>query len=315
MKAGLAAPLFLLPCLAAVPVWIDTDPSVARGGHEVDDGIALVQAFRSPELAVRGVSVVFGNTALKQALPIGRRIVRQFGPPSVRVYEGAASAAALGRETAATRAIAAALRKEPLTILVLGPATNVATVVMHHPELMVRITRVIAVAGRRPGQSFRASAEAKPFRDLNFELDPEAFRVLVAAKVPLVLAPWEISSKVWLETPDLAALRASDKRLAALADACDDWLAFWKEKLHAPGFNPFDALAVGYTIAPEQFHCERVELTIQTLPNDVPGAAASKPYLLRGEEVPSSSSIYCSDAPPGFKADLLRRLGGGADAR
>ncbi|MCI0390199.1 MAG: hypothetical protein MOB07_15725, partial [Acidobacteria bacterium] len=41
-------------------VWIDTDPSVAPGGHEVDDGFALIQAFHSPELEIRGVSVVFG---------------------------------------------------------------------------------------------------------------------------------------------------------------------------------------------------------------------------------------------------------------
>jgi hypothetical protein len=58
---------------AAVPVWIDTDPSVARGGHEVDDGLALIQAFHSSVLAVRGVSVVFGNAPLSEGFSIERR--------------------------------------------------------------------------------------------------------------------------------------------------------------------------------------------------------------------------------------------------
>ena len=118
-----------------VPVWIDTDPAVGVADRDVDDGFALLQAFHSPEIAVRGVSVVFGNAPLAQAWPIGLRIVGRFGPPSVRAYRGAAKASELGVETAATRALAASLRREPLVVLVLGPATNVATVLKNHPEL------------------------------------------------------------------------------------------------------------------------------------------------------------------------------------
>ena len=62
-----------LEAQARIPVWIDTDPSVERGGHEVDDGFALVQAFHSPELEIRGVSVVFGNAPLPKAWEIGKK--------------------------------------------------------------------------------------------------------------------------------------------------------------------------------------------------------------------------------------------------
>lgn len=97
----------LLPaCLGAqarIPVWIDTDPSVARGGHEVDDGFALIQAFHSPELEVRGVSVVFGNAPLDTAWPIGREIVEKFGPKGLHAYRGAASSDDLGKESDASR--------------------------------------------------------------------------------------------------------------------------------------------------------------------------------------------------------------------
>ena len=52
---------FIAATLTAAPrrtVWIDTDPSVARGEHEIDDGIALLQAFASPELDIRGIGIV-----------------------------------------------------------------------------------------------------------------------------------------------------------------------------------------------------------------------------------------------------------------
>ena len=50
-----------------VAVWIDTDPAIGEKERDVDDGLALVQAFRSPELEIRGVSVVFGNAPLASA--------------------------------------------------------------------------------------------------------------------------------------------------------------------------------------------------------------------------------------------------------
>jgi hypothetical protein len=56
-----------------VPVWLDTDPAIGEPDRDVDDGVALVQAFRSPELDIRGVSVVFGNAPLDRGMPIAVR--------------------------------------------------------------------------------------------------------------------------------------------------------------------------------------------------------------------------------------------------
>src|SRR5260370_16915488 len=116
--------LFLVSLIPAVivaaSVWIDTDPSVLRGAHEVDDGFALLQAFHSQELCIRGVSIVFGNAPIATALPIGQEIVRRFGPAGMPVYSGAAGAQELGTETDASRAIAKPLKPERLTILALG---------------------------------------------------------------------------------------------------------------------------------------------------------------------------------------------------
>ena len=190
----------------------------ARGGKEVDDGIALVQAFHSPELAIRGVSVVFGNAPLTEAWPIAQSLIAQYAPQGTPLHKGAAKAGEAA-ETPATKALAKALQKEKLTLIVLGPATNIAAVLRLHPELKPQITQIIAVAGRRPNQLFQMPQQPKPFRDLNFELDPAAFQTILDSKIPLTLAPWEISSKVWIEPADLAAYAKS----AGLGDIKVTW--------------------------------------------------------------------------------------------
>jgi inosine-uridine nucleoside N-ribohydrolase len=303
---------------ARTPVWIDTDPAIGEPERDVDDGLALVQAFHSPELELRGVSVVFGNAPLDRGLPIARRLVGEFGPPGLRVLGGAANAGDLQKETEASRALAAALRAGPLTILALGPVTNVATVLAKHPELAPRVTRVIAVAGRRPGQRFTTgSSNPAGHRDFNFELDPRGFQVLLDAKVEIVLAPFEISSKIWLKSDDLDRLAASSSAAArALVAPSRSWLAMWGRLFGVDGFNPFDTLAVAYAISPEGFACETLKARIETLADDVtePGVQGvkvdRKPYLLASNTFagPSSRVTYCSTAPPAFKPDLLARL-------
>ncbi len=202
---------------AGVTVWIDTDPSVARGGHEVDDGLALLQAFRSP---------------------------------------------------------------------------------------------IVAVAGRRLHQKFSAQPSAKPFRDFNFEMDAPAFQVLLDSKVPLVLTPWEISSKVWLGEKELGVLRKNDPSASWVWDAAEDWLKFWRQNLGTTGFNPFDTLAVGYVAAPDRFRCEPLPLEIQRLPDDIDQKNPEKPYLIADRNLRSpSSALYCFETPPGFAVEVVRRIG------
>ena len=301
---------------ARVPVWIDTDPAIGEPERDVDDGLALVQAFHSPELDIRGVSVVFGNAELVRGLPIARRLVRDFGPPGLKVFRGASKASDV--ETDASRAMAAALRAAPLTILALGPVTNVATVLARHPELAARITRVIAVAGRRPGQRFTTgTSNAAGHRDFNFELDPRGFQRLLDSKVEIVLAPFEISSKIWMRTADLDRLAASRSAASrALVAPSRAWLSMWGRLFGVDGFNPFDTLAVAYAISADGFTCEPLGARIDTLADDVtePGVQGvkvdRKPYLLASNTFGAAAArvTYCSSAPATFKDDLLSRL-------
>ena len=64
---------------------------------------------------------------------------------------GAASADALGKRTEAVESIAAALSQAPLTIVAVGPVTNIGSLVKLYPDLHDRIEKIVMVAARRPG--------------------------------------------------------------------------------------------------------------------------------------------------------------------
>lgn len=296
-------------------IWIDTDPSVARGGCEIDDGLALIQAFNSPELDIRGVSTVFGNASLDRTDAIAREIVNRFGPKGLNVYTGAAGAHDLGVSTSASKAIASALETEPMTIIALGPVTNIATVVSSRPDLAANIRQVVAVAGRRPGQQFRSCPhQPRSFPDLNFELDAEAFGVLLEARIPLVLAPWELSSRVWLTGAEVESLKLGGKAARWIYGPAVDWLEWWRGTLGLEGFNPFDTLAIGYLTSPHFLIWEDLHAEIVILPNDIdmaqPGEdVAVKPFLYVGREIKSSYNVrYCYDVAREFQDDLMERL-------
>jgi inosine-uridine nucleoside N-ribohydrolase len=279
------------PCGAAPEdVWLDVDCAIGLPGADVDDGLALIQAFRSPELAVRGVSTVHGNAALAPGLPVTRELMARFGPRGMAIADGAAYASQLG----------AALAERPLTLLALGPLTNVGTLLMRHRELAPRIRRVVIVAGRRPGQEFFSSKKQKePFRDFNFELDPEAARVLVESGVPLVLAPWEVSSHVWITPADLDALARRGADGAWLALRCAPWMELWLEKLGAHGFNPFDMLAVAWVTHPG---------LVETMPVDVTIERREKPYLVCRPARGAARALSAVRPRPELHALLLDRL-------
>jgi len=329
------AMMFLAACPAwaaePIDVWFDVDPGTGTG--DVDDGLMLIQAFHSPEVRIRGVSVVFGNAPLEQGLPIAQDLVRRFGPAGLEVFGGAASAQQLGDDTPAVAAMAAALNERPLTVLAVGPLTNIGTLIQRHPELSGRIERLIVVAGRRSGQRFVVRDDQEvPFRDFNFELDPVAAQRLLETQIPLVLAPWEVSSHVWLTADDLQTLSAAGASGRWIAKTSGYWLKFWQEQLGAQGFNPFDTLALGYVTHPQLIEHQPMRVAIEVLPDDRPATASqdasvdanavdptaprSKPYLVvrpLDSDSPSARKVsYCFRPRAAFKPLLLERLAGTA---
>ena len=298
-------------------VWIDTDPSIGVPLHEADDGFALVQAFHSPEIRIRGLSTTYGNAGLATTTRIAREMAGRFGGAAgineTHVYAGAASARELGQPTAATEALRAALAERPLTYLALAPLTNLGTFLTLHPEAARRIERVIFVGGRSPGVRFRAGRwNPYEFTDGNFHKDHAAAAILLSVGPLLTLVPVECALQLLLTPRELDRIgREGGESGRYLATKARLWMNLWRLCFAVPGAVIFDCFAVLAATHPQLLETERRHVSIT---HDPSGATVTNPrnvHLLASPapgEKPAREALFCRRPLDGARAVLMERL-------
>jgi inosine-uridine nucleoside N-ribohydrolase len=249
------APLDSVPEAATPPlprrVWIDTDAACGHSPRtDPDDCFALALLLRSNNVEVVGISTVAGNAPHEMVVRTTRALVKEVGSP-VPVHNDAS-------------ALRAALDQGPLTVLALGPLTNLAEVFRQNPELTKNVVRIVAVMGRRPGHIFHPAEGAgggmlfghgPVFRDFNFALDPDAVSRVLALKVPVSFVPYDAARAIELTAQDLDRLEAS---LPWIVKRSRDWLDYWRSDIGRAGFYPFDLLAAAYVVEPSWLLCTPV---------------------------------------------------------
>lgn len=299
-------------------LWIDSDLAVGMqrinrpGYSDVDDGYAIWQLMHAPEVDIRGLSAVFGNTSIENAHQLCQHMSREFSAQPFPVFKGAGEALDLRdiQTNEAVEALAEALRAQPLTIMAIGPATNVGLLLLLYPELAAHIDEVVLVAGRRQASDhFAIGTQGRHAPDLNFDLDNDAFRVMFEAGVSVTLCPFEISSKVWLRSEDLDQLAQGGPAQRWLAEHSRPWLAQWVEQ-GADGFNPFDVLASHYIIAPHDIIAEPLQAHLEIHPDDTDpqaGRRVFKPYLICDHQA-GYPVKYCYDVVGGYQHRLMETL-------
>jgi purine nucleosidase len=147
-------------------VVIDCDPGI-------DDAFALALAFASPELKILGITTTFGNVGLELTTQNALRIVDWFDV-DIPVYAGI-SQPLLGKKVDATAyhgesglhapRIPKSQRKaeskhavdflistllaseQPITIVAIGPLTNIAVAVRMRPDIVERIDEIVMMGG------------------------------------------------------------------------------------------------------------------------------------------------------------------------
>ena len=244
-----------------------------------------------------GVSTTYGNAPLRATTKRTQNTFGIFGS-ELTVNPGAASARALGRESAASEALAAALRREKLTYIALGPLTNFATLLRLHPEESgVRAGRhgrgenAGATLGFGPEEKFRV-------HDANLVKDPEAVRAVLRSEIPVLLVPVETSARLELDRADLDALAASGAAGEYLARRSRVWLWFWMHIAKARGGPIFDALAVAAVAEPSLVKKETRFASFD--PHD----------QLIVRRAGGRKVEFCIGFAPETKATILRRLSG-----
>ena len=254
-------------------VWVDTDAACGLGRRtDPDDCLALLLLARSSDAHIVGISTIFGNADLEKTDRVTRALadrLEEAGFPRIAVHRGAADPATT--TAPAHEALRRALKKGPLTILALGPLSNIAAVLRDRPDLQQRVVRLVAVMGRRPGHIFHPSegegggilfGHGPVFRDLNFDLDREAARSVLAMDVPIMFVPYAAARDVTLTSNDVDRIATSGEAASWVADRTRGWLDFWRSEIGREGFYPFDVLAAQYVLSPELFECARASARV-----------------------------------------------------
>jgi len=299
---------------AGQAVWIDTDPAC---GHEktndVDDCWALLLALKSDELEIRGISTLFGNSSGEKSYQTATELIQRFAykKATPNIHRGADRPLNLRKPKMndASLALATALAKEPLTLIALGPLTNIATLILNHPEKLKNIKQVIAVAGQRPESGlgfYPGRSRLLHLHDLNFRKDTTAFDVVLNSAVPVTLVPYEIASKITINQDDLKQLSSGGIQSQWLAKVSKPWLEFWKTSLQTDGFYPFDSLAVGLLIVPDLFTCENIPAKIDHKRSIF---VTSRDKLLVSRDFSVKRLVsYCHNIEQRFKYKLIERF-------
>ena len=323
---GLISLSTLATARAGPDIWIDTDPSLGLTFHDADDGFALIQAFHSPEVRIRGISVSYGNTTLGKALPIARKLAERFGGPAEidagSVVSGAVGPEDLGRETDATRSLEKLLEtcsgdQRRLVYVALGPLTDLATSLQRRPDLVPVLESAILLGGRSPGEHFRVAGSWNryEFHDANFEKDPAATAIVLRSGVPVILVPVGLAfrEELLITSGDFDRLRnEGDEAGRYLAEAASSWLRGWRYGFGARGGPLFDSLAILAVTHPQlcTFSSRRVVISPRI---DAPVSESSQGnYLLIMPEdsaTPAASSVkVCASVAAGAKATIMDRL-------
>jgi pyrimidine-specific ribonucleoside hydrolase len=269
--------LSLLPAFALAaprPVILDVDPGI-------DDALAILLAVRSPELDVKAVTVVFGNVELELGVSNALKILELAGRTDIPVGRGEAAPLVgealtaknvhgengIGNvilpepkaklyEGGALRLLADTLEasSEPVTLIPVGPLTNVALFLKVHPELRPKIREIVSMGG-----TAAAPGTVRPTVSFNILNDPEAASIVYRSGIPVTMVGLDVTSKTVL-TPERIA------RFSESSDPIETFVAvvvgFHRNVRGAEGVVVHDPLAVGAVVDPSF-------VAIELLPVDV----------------------------------------------
>ena len=297
-------------------IWIDTDLSVGmhrtkRAGYcDVDDGFAILQLMKSNKVKINGISTVFGNTDIESAYRLSNYMVDHFAPYTIPVYKGARTHLDINdvQTNDAVDALYNALLGASMIIMAIGPATNIGLLLSKYPLITSQIQEVVLVAGRRkPTDIFAIGNMGGVAQDLNFDLDNDAFQILLQSGVPTTLCPFEISSKVWVDNNDLISLAQGDVACKWLAHHSQPWHDQWIVQ-GASGFNPFDVLASHYIVHPEDIIFESLNARLELYEDDTKlgnNKNIFKNYLICDQSF-GYGVRYCHDVVDDYHVRLMK---------
>ena len=273
------------------PIIIDADPGV-------DDALALKMAFGSPRLDIRLLCSVAGNVSIRFTTANALFLTKKYGG-NIPVARGSASPLSRQAVDASSvhgergigdyvipehdykldsedgiEAMYAALlaAKEPVTLITLGPLTNIAALLEKHPDALGKIGRIYAMIASVDG-----TGNITPYAEFNAYCDPEALEAVVKSGAEIVFAPMHLGRDAKLSQADILARGAGSEFGAML----EEIFAGYKDDAAGEGYVAmYDANAVAALLHPELY--DFIRCTAEVNVTDKPGRT-----FLRSDEAGS----------------------------
>lgn len=256
-----------------LPIILDTDPGI-------DDAAAIAAALFAPELDLQLITTVAGNVSVEKTTHNALQLL-YFWQADVPVAQGAAAplvrplrnAASVhgesgmdGYDFAATsrqpleKPAYTAMRDllvsapEPVTLVAIGPLTNIALLLSQYPECKFNIRRLVIMGGSAGRGNFTPNAE------FNIAIDPEAAASVFRSELEIVMCGLDVTNQAVLKPElleKLPVLNRTGKMLHAL-------FSHYRSGSMTTGLRMHDLCAIAWLVRPDLFMLKPCFVAVET---------------------------------------------------
>jgi purine nucleosidase len=291
--------------------------------------MALMLALNSPELEVRAITIVPGNVTAAQGLENALRMVSLANRCEIPIAAGAQHPLFQKLITAEfwhgknglanvelppskckvdTRfgpdLIIQMVHAAPheLTLVPVGPLTNIALAVLKDPSIVPLVKEVILMGGSISGGNVNAAAEA------NIYNDPEAAQIVFQAGWPLTMVGLDVGDKTLLSARYLEQLGRTHGPVNDFIYAVARYLINLSAQFGAPGTPMYDPLAVGVALDSTLVKAPEMHVDVETRGNFTRGETVANRhgyvernvlhgdhYIIEGVDNVSPNAKVCTE--------------------
>ncbi|MGV9171309.1 MAG: nucleoside hydrolase [Promethearchaeia archaeon] len=261
-------------------VLVDTDPGLGLRFADVDDGLALFLMLNNDIFEIEGITVVFGNTPVEKGYLLVKKYLKLCNKLKFPHFKGASNRKEYGRLTEASRYLVDMVKEYPndLTLITLGPLTNVATALQFYPSFLDELKKIIIMGGTlSPQTAFnpifrkidRRFFDKLPIKELvaefNFFNDPPATKRIIEAKTttPRIIMGLDVCCQLVFKLHHILELQNHTHPITQfIVKHIQHWYKLWLLN-GLGGFFPFDTFCPIYLINPSLFSMISLPLKVE----------------------------------------------------
>jgi len=269
-------------------VYVDTDIGLGTPGAEIDDGAALILLLRHKSMDMIGAGSVFGNVPLHDAALNLDRLVTWLDGEHTPLGIGAEKPLIANNNNwfeswqsvygktlpwnsrpttyLAANLIIDAIRNNPgqVSILSLGPMTNLALAIRLEPTIIPLSREVIVMGG-----SFNIQ---NPTPEFNVRCDPEAAQIVFNSGWNIHILGLDITRRVHFSRRDFSSLPDGNPAVELLRTQAPGWIDRMEEMgWEQDGCALHDAVAAAYLIDNTIFQTEETSVEIELANSNLRG--------------------------------------------